>query len=141
MSLTNTTHVNFRGDARAALEFYADVFGGTVTIVTFGDAHAAERPEEADLVMWGQAAADSGFRIMAFDVPASREFERGSESFFESVRTGSVEELTALWEKLADGATIRTPLGPSAWAPAYGMLTDRFGVTWVMDVEVAYDPA
>ncbi len=141
MTFTATTHVNFRGDARAALEFYASVFDGEVTVVTFGDAHSAERPEEADLVMWGQAAAANGFRIMAFDVPASRGYDPGTDAFFESVRGKTVEEVTAVWERLTDGATVRTPLGPSAWAPAYGMLTDRFGVTWVIDVEVAHTPA
>jgi PhnB protein len=40
--------------------------------------------------------------------------------------------------QLSDGATITQPLGPARWAPAYGMLTDRFGITWVVDVAVDY---
>jgi PhnB protein len=133
----STTHVNFRGDARAALEFYRDVFDGELTVVTYGAAHAAQRPEEADLVMWGQVTAPSGFAIMAFDVPADRPYDKGVAPFFESVRGDSVEDVTPVWEKLADGATIVQELKPSPWAPAYGMLTDRFGLTWVVDVTAA----
>ena len=35
------------------------------------------------------------------------------------------------------GGTVRQPWGPAPWAAAYGMLTDRFGVTWVLDVLAA----
>lgn len=134
MNLRSTTHVNFRGDARAALEFYRDVFDGELTVVTYGAVHAAQRPEEADLVMWGQVTAPSGFAIMAFDVPADRPYDKGVAPFFESVRGDSVEAVTPVWERLSEGATIVQKLEPSPWAPAYGMLTDRFGVTWVVDV-------
>jgi uncharacterized glyoxalase superfamily protein PhnB len=42
-------------------------------------------------------------------------------------------EISALWEKLSAGATVVQPLAPSGWIPLYGMLKDRFGVTWVLD--------
>jgi PhnB protein len=43
------------------------------------------------------------------------------------------------WERLADGATVVQPLAPAQWAPLSGMLRDRFGVTWVVDVAAPYD--
>ena len=134
MNLKSTTHVNFRGDARAALEFYRDVFDGELTVITYGMMNAAQRPEEADQIMWGQVTAASGFAIMAYDVPASRPYDKGVAPFFESVRGDSAEAVTPVWAKLSDGASILQELAPSPWAPAYGMLTDRFGVTWVVDV-------
>jgi PhnB protein len=97
-----------------------------------------QQPEEADQVMWGQTAADSGFTIMAYDVPAGGPYDKGVDPFYESLRGETVEEVTAIWGKLSDGATITQPLGPAQWAPAYGMLTDRFGITWVVDVAVDY---
>jgi PhnB protein len=133
-TLTSTTHVNFRGDARAALEFYRDVFGGELTVITYGAMNAAQRPEEADQIMWGPVTAPSGFAIMAYDVPADRPYDKGVAPFFESVRGRSVEDVTPVWEKLSEGAVIVQDLKPSPWAPAYGMLTDRFGLTWVIDV-------
>lgn len=134
MTLKSTTHINFRGDARAALEFYRDVFDGELTVITYGAMNAAQRPEEADLIMWGQVTSASGFAVMAYDVPADRPYAKGISPFFESVRGESVEDVSPVWNRLAEGATIVQELAPSLWAPAYGMLTDRFGVTWVVDV-------
>ncbi|WP_194895303.1 VOC family protein [Catenulispora pinisilvae] len=140
MNLKSTTHVNFRGDARAALEFYRDVFDGELTVITYGMMNAAQRPEEAEQIMWGQVTAASGFAIMAFDVPADRPYDKGVAPFFESVRGQSVQDVTPIWERLSAGATVLQELKPSPWAPAYGMLTDRFGLTWVVDVASEADP-
>ena len=141
MTVTAVTHLNFRGDARAALGLYQSVFGGELTVVTYRDAGVPGDPAEADQVMWGQVDAPNGFRVMAYDVPSSRPWSRGEDPFFVSVRGDSADEVAALWERLADGATVRVPLSPSPWTPLYGMLTDRFGVTWVLDVAVSHSPA
>ncbi|WP_438000352.1 VOC family protein [Sorangium sp. So ce185] len=138
MTVSVTNHLNFRGDARAALEFYQSVFGGDLTIVTYKDAHNVQAPSEADQVMWGQVAAKNGFRVMAYDVPSRTPWERGENAFFVSVRGDSAAEISALWEQLSAGATIVQPLAPSGWTPLYGMLKDRFGVTWVLDVATEY---
>jgi PhnB protein len=138
MTVQTVVHLNFRGEAREALEFYAGVAGSEPTIVTYEALGAVGDPAEAQQVMWGEVAAPGGFHVMAFDVPAARAFDRGTESFFVSVRAQGAEEVTALWEGLAQGAEVRVPLGPAAWSPLYGMLTDRFGVTWVMDQAVQY---
>jgi PhnB protein len=138
MTVSTTTHLNFRGEARAALDFYRSVFGGDVVVLTFRDAGAVQDPAEADQVMWGQVANSEGFAVMAYDVPSAMAWERGENSFFVSVRCETEDEITRYWTGLADGATVRAPLAPSGWSPLYGMLTDRFGITWVLDVAVAY---
>ncbi|MCD2194658.1 VOC family protein [Actinomycetospora endophytica] len=138
MAMSTVVHLNFRGDAREALEFYRSVSGGELTIVRYGDLGAPEDPAQADEVMWGQVVSSSGFHVMAYDVQTSRTWDRGVDPFYVSLRGATVEEITSVWEKLAEGATIREPLGPAAWGPAYGMLTDRFGVTWVLDVAAEY---
>lgn len=137
MTIATTTHLNFRGDARAALAFYHSVFGGEQMIVTYADAHAVSDPKEADQVMWGQVAAPSGFHVMAYDVPSRLAWSPGENPFFISVRSGDADEIASCWERLSEGATVAQPLGPSGWAPLYGMLKDRFGVTWVLDVTAA----
>lgn len=136
--ITVTNHLNFRGDARAALEFYRSVFGGDLTVVTYKDAQNVQDPSEADQVMYGQVAAENGFRVMAYDVPSRLPWDAGENAFFVSVRGDSEEEIAPLWEKLSDGATVVQPLAPSGWTPLYGMLADRFGITWVLDVAVEY---
>ncbi|MCM3533184.1 MULTISPECIES: VOC family protein [Cellulosimicrobium] len=134
MSVQTTPHLNFRGDARAALELYRSVFGGELVVTTYGDLAQTADPATADLVVWGQVSAPSGFRVMAYDVPADRPWSPGEAPFFVSVRGEDVEEVRGYWDALADGSTVVAPLASSDWAPAYGMLTDRFGVTWVLDV-------
>lgn len=134
MTVATVTHLNFRGDARPALEFYQSVFGGELAMITYQDAHNVQSPAEADQLMWGQVAADNGFRIMAYDVPSTQPWDRGRNSFFVSVRGRDVAEITELWQKLSDGGTVLAALAPAAWAPLYGMLDDRFGITWVVDV-------
>lgn len=137
MAITTTTHLNFRGAARAALEFYRAAFGGELVAITYKDAHAVRDPAEADQVMWGQVAAESGFRIMAYDVPSRMSWNAGEIPFFVSIRGTDAAEVTTLWEGLSPGATIVQPIGPSGWSPVYGMLKDKFGVTWVLDVQPA----
>lgn len=138
MSITTTTHLNFRGTARAALELYQSVFGGNLTAVTYADAHAVTDSAEADQIMWAQLVSPEGFRVMAYDVPSHTAYDPGTNPVFVSVRGNDAEEITRYFIALADGADVIVPVGPAAWAPLYGMLRDRFGVTWVFDIEVAW---
>jgi PhnB protein len=139
MSVKSVAHVNFRGDARAALEFYHSVFGGDIATVSYKDAGNMQNPDESDWVMWGQVAGENGFHVMAYDVPSQMPWDRGENSFFVSLRGESTQEVTAYWEKLSAGATVVQPLEPAQWAPLYGMLRDRYGVVWVVDVVSAYN--
>ena len=139
MPIRTTTHLNFRGDAREALDFYHAVFGGDKAVVTYGDAGAAQGPSAADEVMWGQVLSEDGFHVMAYDVPSFMDYESGENAFFVSVRGDSAEDVTPLWDGLSDGATVVLPLAPAQWSPLYGMLKDRFGVIWVLDVAAPYD--
>ena len=141
MSVITTPHLNFRGDARAALEFYHSVFGGQLVVVSNEEAYSVETPEEAQQVKFGQVTGANGFQIMAFDVPASTSYDQGDKSLFVSVRGDSADEIAELWSRLAEGSTVLVDLAPSAFSPAYGMLKDAFGVVWVLDVAVAYEPA
>ena len=134
MTITTTTHLNFRGDARAALELYRSVFGGEITLVTYQDAHAAQDPAEADQIMWGQVRSDDGFQVMAYDVPVRLPYEQGVNPVFVSVHGTDADEITAYWKGLCEGATVVQELAPAGWSPLYGMLRDRFGVVWVLDV-------
>jgi PhnB protein len=139
MSIRTTTHLNFRGQARDALTFYQTVFGGDLTAITYADAHAVQNPDEAGQIMWGQVESTAGFRVMAYDVPGAQAFDQGTIPIFVSVRGDSEEELRGFWQKLSEEAEVLQPLAPAGWSPLYGMLTDRFGVTWVLDIAVAYD--
>lgn len=135
MTFTVTTHLNFRGQARPALDFYKQVFGGEQTLMTYSAMGQADLAASPDHIIWGQIVAEDGFRIMAFDVQAGRDYNAGTNAFFVSLRGSSADDIRQRWAALAEGATIRQPIGPSAWSPLYGMLTDRFGVIWIVDVD------
>jgi PhnB protein len=87
--------------------------------------------------MWGQVAADNGFHVMAYDVPGRLPYEPGVNPVFVSVRGTDAGEITAYWNGLSAGATVVQDLGPAGWSPLYGMLRDRFGVVWVLDVDTS----
>lgn len=151
MTIATTTHLNFRGTAREALEFYGTVFGGEVTLATSADFGMPAGVPGADRIVFGQVENAEGFRLMAYDIPGTSDAEATAgttsrqngmtvtdRTFFQSLRADSLDELAGYWDALADGASIVEPLAASAWSPGFGMLTDRFGVTWVLDVRAAY---
>ncbi|RFA12289.1 bleomycin resistance protein [Subtercola boreus] len=151
MSIQTTTHLNFHGEARAALEFYQSVFGGQLVVATYGDFGMPTEASGASTVVFGQVESEGGFRVMAYDVPGeagassttagaagSTHRENGvtltDQTFFVSVRGETLDDIQGYWAALSvDGAIVES-LAASAWSPGFGMLTDRFGVTWILDV-------
>ena len=140
MTVVTTPHLNFRGNAKAALEFYHSVFGGQLLALTNEQGGRTEDPAQLQQIIFGQVIGENGFQVMAYDVPSSMTYEQGEKSLFVSVRGDSIDEITELWGKLTQGSTVIEGLAPSMFSPAYGMLKDAFGVVWVLDVAVAYNP-
>ncbi|WP_405494299.1 VOC family protein [Nocardia sp. NBC_00511] len=134
MAVNVVAQLNFRGETREALTFYQSVFGGELTLITYEQAQVPTTAAGADDVMWGQLAAPNGFWIMGYDVPAHTPWSRGDNSFCLSVRGDLPEEITESWDKLAVGAKIVVPLGRAQWSPLYGILQDRFEITWILDI-------
>jgi PhnB protein len=151
MTIQTTTHLNFRGDARQALEFYQSIFGGNAVINTYADFGMPAGVPGADKVVFGLVAADNGFRLMAYDIPGQTEGSLAGggstrrennttvtdQALFVSLGSDTLDELQGYWDGLAVGATIVEPLAASAWSAGFGMLTDRFGVTWSVSVTAA----
>jgi PhnB protein len=149
MTITTTTHLNFRGTARQALEFYQGVFGGQITAATYGDVGMPADAPGADRIVFGRLDSESGLRLMAYDIPGEDAADSAGtagetrrengltftdRTFFQSLQGETLDEVAAYWEGLSAGAEIVEPLAASPWSPGFGMLTDRFGVTWVVDV-------
>jgi len=148
MTIQTTTHLNFRGDARDALTFYRSVFGGHLAINTYADFGMPAEAPGADKVVFGLVAAENGFRIMGYDIPGetvgavagggSTRRENHTtitdQAMFVAIAADSLVELQKYWNTLAVDATVVEPLAASAWSAGFGMLTDRFGVTWSASV-------
>jgi PhnB protein len=133
MATVLNPYITFRGVARDAMQFYQSVFGGDLVLSTFGENHMSDGPESDDLIMHAKLESPSGYVLMAADVPASRDVSFGTNM---SVSLGGdeAEELTEYWQKLSDGASIMMPLAKAPWGDSFGMLTDRFGVQWLVNI-------
>ncbi|HST49013.1 VOC family protein [Jatrophihabitans sp.] len=126
-------YLNFRDNARQAMEFYHSVFGGELTTSTFAEMHASEDPAEQDKIMHSQLITDNGLALMAADTPNSMDYTPGS-NFAVSLSGEDEGELRGYWDKLSDGATVTMPLDRAPWGDFFGMCTDRFGVSWLVNI-------
>lgn len=126
-------YLSFRDEAREAMEFYKGVFGGTLTVNTFAEFHASEDPGEADKIMHSQLEAPNGVTFMAADTPNGMEYVTGRNVSM-SLNGEDEAELRGYFDKLAEGGTIEMPFEKAPWGDTFGMLTDRFGIHWMVNV-------
>ncbi|GAB3273354.1 VOC family protein [Sinomonas notoginsengisoli] len=141
MPATLNPYISFKDNARDAMTFYQSVFGGELTISTFDDLHAAQDASEGPLVMHAQLETPSGFTLMASDTPDRMEYRPGNN--FTVSLSGApdvADELRGYWDKLADGAEVTMPLEKAMWGATFGMLTDKFGIAWLVNIGGASAP-
>lgn len=138
---TLNPYISFRGTAREAMEYYAALFGGELTLSTFRDfGMPGVADEELDLIMHGNLAAPGGMTLMGADAPASMQVP--AESYITISLSGDDDaELRRLWAGLADGGNVTMPLEVAPWGDAFGELSDRFGVKWMMNITGAANGA
>lgn len=127
-------YLHFRDSAREATEFYHSVFGGVVTLFTFKDFDAAEDPCEESLVVHSRLDTPGGVTLMPSDSPNRIDLEPGDNMMI-SLSGDDEAQLRGYWDKLSAGAQITMPLEEVPWAKAFGMLVDRFGVHWLVNVD------
>ncbi len=133
MALLNP-YLMLRGQAREALEFYKSVFGGELTLSTFGEFQMPDvGPDEANLIMHGQLTTPSGFTLMGADAPASMPGESGS-SITISLSGSEADELRGYWDGLAAGGEVTMPLEQAPWGASFGQLVDKFGTSWMVNI-------
>ncbi len=125
-------YLNFDGNAREAMEYYKDVFGGDLTISTFGEFGYQDTPG-ADGVMHALLETPSGFTIMASDTPPSVSRTVG-DTITISLSGDDGDELRGYWQKLSDGGQVSMPLEKQVWGDEFGAVTDRFGVNWMVNI-------
>ncbi|MDQ4215563.1 VOC family protein [Microbacterium capsulatum] len=126
-------YLSFRDNAREAMEFYQQALGGDLQVMTFGDMPGMVEDEaENALVMHSMLTTPDGLVLMGSDTPAHMEYQAPQGVSVSLSGSGSDESsLRGVWDKLADGATITMPFGPAPWGDQFGMLVDRFGVSWM----------
>ena len=125
-------YISFADNARQAMEFYRDVFGGDLTANTFGEYGAAEGAD-ADKIMHAQLETPAGYTLMASDTPPGMPRSEGS-SISVSLSGDDADELRGYFAKLSEGGTVTMPLEKQMWGDEFGMCVDRFGVTWLVNI-------
>jgi PhnB protein len=126
-------YIGFKDNSRAAMEFYKTIFGGTLTMNTFKEFHASQDPSEDDKIMHAMLEADNGITFMAADTPSGMEYRPGSNMSM-SLSGDNEAELRSYWEKLSAGGTMTMPLEKAPWGDTFGMVTDKFGVQWMVNI-------
>jgi PhnB protein len=130
MTVRLNPYISFDGDARDALQFYESVFGGTLTLNTFGE---YGQQEQGDKIMHGTLETPAGLTLMGADNPPGRPHNPG-ENFAVSLSGDDGDALRGYWDKLADGGTVVIPLEKQMWGDEFGMCSDRFGISWMVNI-------
>jgi PhnB protein len=125
-------YLSFKNNAREAMEFYRSVFGGNLNISNFGEGGMAGDPTEAGLVMHAQLDTPSNFTLMGSDTPARMGNPSPNGSI--SLSGDDEAELRGYWDKLAPAGTVTFPLEKAPWGDTFGMLQDRYGVSWMVNI-------
>ncbi|MFI8872634.1 VOC family protein [Streptomyces sp. NPDC055243] len=125
-------YLSFGGDARPAMEFYKEVFGGELALNTFGEAGQQGTPD-ADKIMHAMLEAPNGFTLMGADTPPGMQHTPGN-NFSVSLSGDDSSELRGYWEKLSAGGSVSVPLEKQMWGDVFGMCTDRFGIPWMVNI-------
>ncbi|HEU5143770.1 MAG TPA: VOC family protein [Dermatophilaceae bacterium] len=125
-------YISFKDNAREAMEFYKEVFGGELTMNTFGEYGQADTPH-ADQIMHANLETPSGFTLMAADTPPGMTRTEG-DNIGISLSGDDADELRGYWEKLSDGGNVSVPLEKQMWGDEFGQCTDRFGIGWMVNI-------
>lgn len=142
MAIKLTSYINFNGNGKEALEFYHGIFGGTVESDTFGEFNeqsggAMPTPDEdKDKLMHAQLTGEH-VELMISDVPSTWPAMPEASNIVLSLSGSDDAKLREYWDKLADGGKITQPLEQAPWGGTFGSLTDKFGVSWMVDIEPA----
>ncbi|NOU99118.1 VOC family protein [Paenibacillus planticolens] len=131
-------YLNFNGNCREAVEYYAEVFGTEQPrIMTFGDTPsdpAHPLPEEAKSLVMHARLSISGSTIMFSDVFPGMPFVAGS-NFSISLVSKDIEEVKSAFHKLKEGGQVTMELTETNWSKCFGMLVDKFGIQWMFNYD------
>jgi PhnB protein len=132
MKATLNPYLNFNGNAAEAMKFYQSVLGGQLNIQTFGEAGMAQSDQEKDLTVHAALTGD-GLALYASDGHPSQQVTFGDNAHM-SLMGSDAETLTGYFNGLASGGKVDMPLAKQFWGDTFGMLTDKFGVHWMVNI-------
>ncbi len=125
----------FDGNCADAVQFYAAALGGTPQIMKakeMPDGGGNVPPERREQVMHARLEIDGGGVLMASDWMDTAPYP-GMRGFRACLTPASAADGQRMFDALAAGGSVDAPFGPTFWSPGFGMLTDRFGVQWMVN--------
>lgn len=125
-------YISFDGNAGSAMEFYESVFGGTLTLHTYGEIGGMDGPDAAK-IMHAMLEAPDGITLMGADAPPGSEHNPGS-NISVSLSGDDADELRGYWQRLSEGGTVSVPLEKQMWGDEFGMCQDQFAITWMVNI-------
>ena len=130
----------FSGNCEEALNFYKDVFGGEVTSINrWKDAPAdmGMPAEHGDRIMHANFKSPS-VKFMGADSRPTTQYGEGRISL--SLGTDNLGEAQRVWDSLAKSGTVEMPFADTFWGAKFGMLTDKFGIDWMINCQPEKQP-
>lgn len=112
------------------MEFYQSVLGGELRVMTFGESGQEGLP--ADGVMHSELRTPEGFFLMASDSPDGMPYQAGTNVTVALV--GDDPKLREHFDGLSQGGQVTVPLEKQMWGAEFGMLVDRFGIVWMINI-------
>jgi PhnB protein len=126
-------YLMFQDRAREAMTFYRDVFGGELSMDTFGAMRMSGDPSNDERIMHAQLVTDHGLVLMASDAPDGVAYQPGSAISI-SLSGDDEPTLRGYYDALADGGTVVEPLLKAPWGDHFGACVDRFGTSWMVNI-------
>ena len=140
MSTTLTPYLAFDGSTREAFRFYEQALGAKIqTLMSYADMPKMPAPAEGgapsgDGIMHACLVLPGGAMLMAGDTPPGRPYE-GIKGAMLALQYDTIDEAQSAFHALSQGGQVTMPLGPTFWSKTFGMVTDRFGVSWAVNGE------
>ena len=126
---TLTAHLWYSGQCKEAFRFYAELFGGEVMMLAYGDTPMArDVPAE-----WGEKIVHANLCFDGCELAGSDvlpEHYRSPQGFSVLLNIEGVEKARRVFTALAEGGTVAMPMQETFWSPAFGVLVDKFGIPW-----------
>ena len=127
------TYLNFDGNCREAMTFYAKCLGGELLLTPFSEMPGNHPPEIKDRIMHARVTKGSPV-LMASDMMPGMPFHPGT-GFSISIMCESIEEIDRIFAALSEGGEVGMPLADQFWGARFGMLTDKFGIHWMLNFD------
>jgi PhnB protein len=128
-----TPYLNFRNNTREVMAFYQNVLGGKLTMNTYKEFGVSQDPSEDNNIMHSLLETENGMTLMAADAPISMDLKMGTNISI-TLSGDNEEELTRFYNMLSAGGTVVEPLAKAPWGDSFGMLVDKFGINWMVNI-------